>query len=179
MYRFSTVLVALSCGASMAAAEGFAVSDLTQFDVDTSAFISDGKGFDALPKARSLMVACLDCDHTAVVNFSLETVAPTELEVESQLREGTMTKAVLSEGCAAAENITCIDADVVEVGMAVGWMTRTKVGEDRHLQTFAIYLDGQKLNVQAIAETRDEADAIGQAALETVVPEIVMGPKVE
>lgn len=177
MARLSAALASLVLCAPMAMAQdGFAVQDLTTLDFDISGFSSGGKGFDALPKTQSLMVACLDCDHTAVVNVTLEAIPPEEADREAQLRSGTLTRDILIEGCKAAENITCFDADIIEMGGAIGWVTRTQSGEDRHLQTYAIFKGSEKLNMQAIAETREEADQIGQEALETILPGIVMGP---
>lgn len=171
MWRFWTIVAAGTMLAGTAGAEGFAVKDLTTIEVDTAAF-STGD-FETLPKTRRLMVACLDCPRTAVVTLELESGDP---ETESNLRDGILTSDILNEDCSAADgDVTCLDVEMIEVGNAIGWRTRTQVGLDRHLQTYELYLDGQKLNVQAIAESRDEADQIGDTAFGTIVPTIVLG----
>lgn len=171
MGRFWNLLAGAVLVAGSAQAEGFAVGDFTKLDVDTAAFQTGD--FETLPNPRRLLVACLDCPRTAIVTLVL---AEAEPDTESNLRKGIMSAEILQEVCdQAAGDVTCIDVKLVEVGDAVGWVTRTQSGDDRYLQTYELYLDGQKLNVQAVAESRDEADDIGSTTFATIVPRIVFG----
>jgi len=164
--------LAMTLAGGAAYADGFAVSDLTTLDVDTSAF--ETGVFETLPKPERLMVACLECTRTVVVTLRLGT--STDPEVEQNLRDGTMDLGTLKAACAAAQGaVTCVDVEMVQVGNAIGWVTRTQSAEDRHLMTYELYLDGETLDVQAIAETRDEADVVGKTAYDTIVPSIVLG----
>lgn len=160
----------LACGSGAAAAEGFAVRDFTALDVDTTAFTSGV--FEALPETDRLMIACLECDRTAVVDLKLATVDP---ETEQRLRSGEIAVADMERACSAAATaaITCLDVASADLGKAVGWVTRTRSGSDREIMTYELFLDGDRLTIQAIAETREEADALGTLAYDLLAPRIV------
>jgi hypothetical protein len=161
--------LALALGPAVAAgAEGFATRDLTQVAVDTAAFTSGA--FVALPEPRKLMIACLECSRTAVVNLRL---AEAPGETEENLRTGIMTLADMQAACAAATGVACLGVETAAVGPAVGWMTMTRSGADREIRTYELYLGGERLTIQAIAETREEADALGRTAFDLLAPQIV------
>ena len=162
-------IVAFGATVGIAGAQGFLTRDLTTLEVDTAAFTTGE--FEALPEPKRLMIACLECTRTAVVDLKL---APVDDETETRLRNGETSLADMEAACKAARgDVTCIGVEATKMGPAVGWMTMTRAGGDREVRTYELFLEGERLTIQAIAESREEADTLGLLAFEMLAPQIV------
>lgn len=161
----------LAFAASGALGQGFAVSDMAEVEVDTSLFTSGE--FVALPKQNRLLVACLECKRTSVVELKMTEGGS---EDEADLRMGRITFADMQGACQAAQDSpVCLGVETAQLGEAIGWVTMTRVGINREIRTYELFQGGQRLTIQAIAETREEADALGRIAFDHIAPQIIGG----
>lgn len=155
--------------AAPALTQGFPLRDMAEIQVDPSAFTSGV--FVSLPRKDRLMIACLECDRTAVVGLK---IGPADADTVASLRSGTLTLADMEIACQATQDSpVCLRVEQAVLGPAVGWMTMTRVGTEREIRTYELFLGGERLIIQAIAESRDEADALGRIAFEAIAPQIV------
>lgn len=168
-------LALMAVAAGPIGAEGFARNDLMALDVDLSAFTTGA--FEALPQSGQLMIACLECARTAVVSLKIEGVpadsaaafADMALYVEA-LQAACETA---REGGGGGGKVACLEVSPIALGGAAGWTMATQSGQDREIRTYDLILGTEQLTIRAIAETRDEADAIGRTAYEQLAPVIV------
>jgi hypothetical protein len=140
--------LAFVCTATTAAADGFAIHDLT---MATSALSDLGNGFIEKVEPDRITYACLDCsDHPAI--DVLLGQAPDDTEV--RLRSGETTIADLQALCQAKAPECTIEELFVEP--AIGYISTYKIGATIG-HTLVIMRDGDMLTIRSLSADADIA----------------------
>lgn len=162
MKRLSLILALL---AGSAAADGFAMPDLTGITVDTVAF---GPNYIQRAEPGRITIACLDCgaDFIAIDVLMGRSTDGTE----GRYRSGETTLADMEAICASGDPTCRLEA--IEVGDAVGWVSVYE-GFPGPGSTAALFLDGDLLTIRSIAPDTALARENADIALRTVAPQIV------
>ncbi|MEJ6392317.1 hypothetical protein V8J82_03565 [Gymnodinialimonas sp. 2305UL16-5] len=162
------ILAAILCiaGPGIAAAQGFAIDDLRQLSVDTSAF--PGSFTAEATSADRLTIACLDCEAFVAIDVRL---GRQDDGTEGRVRSGETTIDDLAAIC-QARDATC-QLEGVNVGQAIGWVTSFE--GMRPASTTVLLRDGDLLMIRAIAADVATARRIGEITRSVLAPTII-GP---
>jgi hypothetical protein len=159
---FSLIFLIFPFGAL---AEGFAVYDLNDVNVDADQFA--GGTYDLQQKRKRLILACMTCDDLTAVNVILST-APDD--TETRFRSGETTVEDMEAICKQNDKTCTLTA--VEVGKAVGWVTQYKLGPNEG-STAVLFLDGDMLTIRSLSESRNRVGSNMATALAQIAPQIV------
>lgn len=145
----------------VAAAEGFALTDLRKVEIDASAFA--GGSYDYQQDRKRLIIACETCDDLTVISAD---VSRSTDGTEGRFRSGETTIEKMEALCQDRDPKCRLTR--VEVGGAVGWDRGPDKGS-----TAVLFRDGDLLTIRSLSESRNRSGTNMAAALRTIAPQIV------
>ncbi|MGL4310983.1 MAG: hypothetical protein ACRCSU_10885 [Paracoccaceae bacterium] len=146
-------------------AEGFARPDLTELAFDRSA-LSAGEWIDRAEPARMTLI-CMGCDHAPVLDV---VIGRQDDGTEGRVRSGETTIAMLEKNCIARDPVCRIEA--LDLSPAVGWLSSYRIGS-QYAHTIVVLRDGDLLTIRSLADDAITARANADAAVMTIVPQVV------
>ncbi len=149
----------------VAAAEGFALTDLRKVEIDASAFA--GGSYDYQQDRKRLIIACETCDDLTVISAD---VSRSTDGTEGRFRSGETTIEKMEALCQDRDPKCRLTR--VEVGGAVGWVSQYRLGPNEG-STAVLFRDGDLLTIRSLSESRNRSGTNMAAALRTIAPQIV------
>jgi hypothetical protein len=145
--------------------KGFAIASFNKAQVIS--LNVEGKRFVRRVKSDRVSFTCLNCRGTESVDLNLSKSTD---GAEDRFRSGENSIAKIEAGCKSRDPACSIEA--VSIYGAVGWVSSTGFGRFG-LSMTSLFKNGDKLQIQSIAETREAALTNAKAALDQLAPIIV------
>ncbi len=145
--------------------KGFAIASFNKAQVIS--LNVEGKRFVRRVKSDRISFTCLNCRGTESVDLNLSKSTD---GAEDRFRSGENSIAKIEAGCKSRDPTCSIEA--VSIYGAVGWVSSTGFGRFG-LSMTSLFKNGDKLQIQSIAETREAALTNAKAALDQLAPIIV------
>ncbi|MCA3697377.1 hypothetical protein [Aquidulcibacter sp.] len=127
----------------------------------------EGKRFVRRVKPDRISFTCLNCRSTENVDLNLSKSTD---GAEGRFRSGENSIAKIEAGCKSRDPACSIEA--VTINGAVGWVSSTGFGRFG-LSMTSLFKNGDKLEIQSMAESREAALTNARAALDQIAPIIV------